>query len=406
MEYQDGVPLFAHSQRAGGRVNPGFSSSFASRVPRSRALLGIAGVAILGGALLAFFGAGPSAQESKAPPRGPATVPVTVVTVAQQNVPFRLQAIGNVEPFSTVAVKARVDGQIVEANFKEGVEVGKGSVLFKIDPRPYEATLRQVEATQARDVAQRDQARSQERRYKELLEKNFVSKEAYAQIRTNADSADAVAQASRAAVDSARLNLEYCTIRSPIDGYPGKIQIQMGNLVKANDTNPLVILNQVHPIYVSFAVPEQNLAALRTYMKRGPLSVDAGPPNSGKIAASGTLVFIDNAVDSTTATIRLRAQFANKDNALWPGQFVNVSVNLYEQKNAIVVPAQAVQTGPDGQYVFVVKPDMTTEVRMVTVERAEGDTVIVGKGLQNGEQVVTRGQLRLAPGVKVAPAKS
>ena len=255
-------------------------------------------------------------------------------------------------------------------------------------------------------MAQRDQARSQERRYKELLEKNFVSKEAYAQIRTNAESAEAVAQASKAAVDSARLNLEYCTIRSPIDGYPGKIQIQMGNLVKANDTNPLVILNQVHPIYVSFAVPEQSLATLRTYMKKGVLSVDAGPPNSGKIAASGTLVFVDNAVDSTTGTIKLRAQFANKDNALWPGQFVNVSVNLYEQKNAIVVPTQAVQTGPDGQYVFVVKTDMTTEVRKVTVERAEGDNVIIAKGLQNGEQVVTRGQLRLAPGVKVTAAKS
>lgn len=382
-------------------MNSRFNSCFASRAPQRRALFGIPGVAILGSALLIFFGAGSFAQETKAPPRGAAAVPVTVVTVAQQNVPFRLQAIGNVEPLSTVAVKARVDGQIVEVNFKEGEEVRKGSVLFKIDPRPYEATLRQVEATQARDVAQRDQARSQERRYKELFEKNFVSKEAYAQIRTNADSAEAVAQASKAAVDSARLNLEYCTIRSPIDAYPGKIQIQMGNLVKANDTNPLVILNQVHPIYVSFAVPEQSLAALRTYMKRGSLSVDAGPPNSGKIVASGTLVFVDNAVDSTTGTIKLRAQFANKDNALWPGQFVNVAMKLYDQKDAIVVPTQAVQTGPDGQYVFVVKPDMTTEVRKVIVDRTDGDNAVVGKGLASGEQVVVRGQLRLAPGAKV-----
>ena len=381
-----------------------FKLFFASWPPKRRT--GIATVAILGSALLVFFGAGPSAQESKAPPRGPATVPVTVVTVAQQNVPFRLQAIGNVEPLSTVALKARVDGQIVEVNFKEGEEVRKGRVLFKIDPRPYEATLRQAEATQARDVAQRDQTRSQERRYQELLQKNFVSKEAYAQIRTNADSAEAVAQASKAAVDSARLNLEYCTIRSPIDGYPGKIQIPMGNLVKANDTNPLVVLNQVHPIYVSFAIPEQSLLTLRTYMKKGPLAVDAGPPNSGKIAASGTLVFVDNAVDSTTGTIKLRARFANQDNALWPGQFVTVSLKLYDQKGAIVVPAQAVQTGPDGQYVFVVRPDMTTEVRKVTVERAEGDNAIIAKGLQNGEQIVTRGQLRLAPGVKVSAGKS
>lgn len=373
------------------------------RAPRRCALLGPAGITLAACALLAYIGPGSFAQGSKAAKGGrdAAAVPVTVVTVAQQDVPFRLQAIGNVEPLSTVALKARVDGQIVEVNFKEGVEVRKGSVLFKIDPRPYEATLRQAEATQARDVAQRDQARSQEHRYKELLEKNFISKEAYAQIRTNADSAEAVAQASRAAVDSARLNLEYCTIRSPIDAYPGKIQIQMGNLVKANDTNPLVILNQVHPIYVSFAVPEQSLAALRTYMKRGPLSVDAGRPSSGKVAASGTLVFVDNAVDSTTGTIKLRAQFANKDNALWPGQFVNVTMKLYDQKDAIVVPTQAVQTGPDGQYVFVVKPDMTTEVRKVIVDRTDGDNAIVGKGLASGEQVVVRGQLRLAPGAKV-----
>ena len=380
-----------------------FTPFFASWPPKRRA--GIAGIAIFGSVLLFCSGPRPLVQESKTP-RGPAAVPVTVVTVSQQNVPFRLQAIGNVEALSTVALKARVDGQIVEVTFKEGEEVRKGSVLFKIDPRPYEATLRQAEATQARDVAQRDQARSQERRYQELLQKNFVSKEAYAQIRTNADSAEAVAQASKAAVDSTRLNLEYCTIRSPIDGYPGKIQIQMGNLVKANDTNPLVVLNQVHPIYVSFAVPEQSLAMLRTYMKKGPLAVDAGPPNSGKIAASGTLVFVDNAVDATTGTIKLRARFANQDNALWPGQFVTVSLKLYDQKGAIVVPAQAVQTGPDGQYVFVVKPDMTTEVRKVTVERAEGDNAIIARGLQTGEQIVTRGQLRLAPGVKVSADKS
>ena len=380
-----------------------FTPFFASWPPKRRA--GIAGIAIFGSVLLFCSGPRPLAQESKTP-RGPAAVPVTVVTVSQQNVPFRLQAIGNVEALSTVALKARVDGQIVEVTFKEGEEVRKGSVLFKIDPRPYEATLRQAEATQARDVAQRDQARSQERRYQELLQKNFVSKEAYAQIRTNADSAEAVAQASKAAVDSTRLNLEYCTIRSPIDGYPGKIQIQMGNLVKANDTNPLVVLNQVHPIYVSFAVPEQSLAMLRTYMKKGPLAVDAGPPNSGKIAASGTLVFVDNAVDATTGTIKLRARFANQDNALWPGQFVTVSLKLYDQKGAIVVPAQAVQTGPDGQYVFVVKPDMTTEVRKVTVERAEGDNAIIARGLQTGEQIVTRGQLRLAPGVKLSADKS
>jgi multidrug efflux system membrane fusion protein len=338
--------------------------------------------------------------------KGPGSVPVSIASVSQETIPFRLQAIGNVEALSTVSVKARVDGQIVEVGFKEGDEVRKGSVLFRIDPRPYEATLRQAEANHMRDIATRDQARSQEKRYQELLQKNFVSKEAYAQIRTNADAADAVAASSRAAMENAKLNLEYCTIRSPIDGYTGKIQIQLGNLVKANDTNALVVLNQVHPIYVSFAVPEQSLAMLRNYMAKGPLAVDVGPPNATKVAASGTLIFVDNAVDATTGTIKLRARFTNSDNALWPGQFVNVSLKIYDQKDALMVPSQAVQTGPDGQFVFVVKPDMTTEVRKITVERAEGDKLVIAKGLQTGEQVVTRGQLRLVPGVKVntAPA--
>jgi membrane fusion protein, multidrug efflux system len=367
--------------------------------------LGAGGLAIVALLLLGYFSGRIQADVPKSP-RGPAAVPVSIAPVLQQTVPFRLQAIGNVEAYSTVAVKARVDGQIIEVNFREGEELRKNSVLFRIDPRPYEATLRQAEATQARDVAQREQARAQERRYKELLEKNFVSKDAYAQFRTNAETAEAVTQASKATVDSARLNLEYCTIRSPIDGYPGKIQIQLGNLVKANDANPLVVLNQVHPIYVSFAVPEQTLSPIRRYMAAGPLMVDAGPPNSATTAASGRLIFVDNAVDSTTGTIKLRAQFANKDNALWPGQFVNVSVNLYEQKDAIVVPAQAVQTGPDGQYVFVLRQDMTTEVRKVTVERSDSDNVIIAKGLKYGEQVITRGQLRLAPGVKVSNEKS
>ncbi len=336
--------------------------------------------------------------------KGGGAVPVSVAVVAQETVAFKLKAIGNVEALSTVGVKARVDGQIIEVGFKEGDEVKKGSVLFRIDPRPYEATLRQAEANNLRDTAQRDQTRSQEKRYQELLQKNFVSKEAYAQIRTNADAADAVAQSSKAAVDNAKLNLEYCTIRSPIDAYTGKIQIQMGNLVKANDSNSLVVLNQVRPIYVSFAVPEQSLALLRTHMAKGPLAVEAGPPNSDKVAASGQLIFVDNAVDATTGTIKLRARFPNNDNALWPGQFVNVSLKLYDQKDAMLVPSQAVQTGPDGQFVYVVKADMTTEVRKVSVERAEGDKVIIAKGLQAGEQVVTRGQLRLAPGVKVNTA--
>ncbi len=379
-------------------------SSLRSHVaaPTSKRLFVFGGVGLLVVAvvLFAYFGTEISANERKAS-KAPPAIPVSIAPVLLEVVPFRLQAIGNVEAYSTVTVKARVDGQIVEVGFKEGEEVPRGRVLFKIDPRPYQAALRQAQANFLRDTSQKDQARSQERRYQELLAKNFVSKEAYAQIRTNADTAEAVAQGSRAALDNATLNLEYCTIRSPIDGYPGKIQIQMGNLVKANDTLPLVVINQVHPIYVNFSVPEQQLRAVRGYMSSGPLAVEALAPGSDQSAASGTLVFVDNAVDPSTGTIKLRAQFKNNENALWPGQFVNVRIKLYDQKDALIVPSRSVQTGPAGQYVFVIKPDMTTEVRKVTVERTEGDSAIIANGLEKGEQVVTQGQLRLGAGAKV-----
>jgi membrane fusion protein, multidrug efflux system len=373
--------------------------------PEKLIIFGILCVAAAAATLLAYRGAEIRAQDTNPAKAAPA-IPVSVATVAQQAVAVRIQAIGNVEAYSTVALKARVDGQIVEVNFKEGQEVRKGAGLFKIDARPFEATLRQAEANLMRDTAQKEQARSQERRYQELLQKNFVSKEAYAQIRTNADTAEAVVLASRAAVENAKLQLEYCTIRSPIDGFVGKVMLQIGNMVKANDTNSLVIINQVRPIYVNFAVPEQRLSAIRGHMTKGKLSVEALPPDSEKAPASGTLSFIDNAVDTTTGTIKLKALFPNADNALWPGQFVSISLKLYDQKDALVVPTQAVQTGPNGQFVYVVKPDMTTEVRAIELDRNDGTDAIIAKGLQKGEQVVVKGQLRLAPGAKVTIAKA
>jgi multidrug efflux system membrane fusion protein len=363
-------------------------------------VLGGVGTLVVAVVLFAYFGAEIRANERKAP-KGPPPVPVTVAAVAQELVPYRVQAIGNVEAYSTVAVKARVDGQIVEVGFKEGEEVRKGQVLFKIDPRPYDATLRQAEANALRDAAAAEQARSQEKRYQDLLDKNFVSKEAYAQIRTNATTAEATAKASQAALDNAKLNVEYCTITAPFEGYAGKIQIQLGNLVRANDVNPLVVINQVHPIYVNFAVPEQRLAEVREHMASNPLTVDALAPGSDQPAASGVLIFVDNAVDPSTGTIRLRARFANKENTLWPGQFVGVRVRLFEQADAIVIPSTAVQTGPEGQYVYVVGKDMIADVRKIEVERTEGDRAIVAEGLTKGEQVVTRGQLRLGPKTRV-----
>jgi len=363
-------------------------------------------VALVAGGVAAYFSTDSRAKESrKGAGKGPPAVPVSVATVVQQTVPIRLQAIGNVEAFQTVALKARVDGQIVAVNFKEGQPVKKAEILFRIDPRPYEAALRQAEANALRDRAARDQARSQEKRYQELLQKNFISKEAYAQIRTNAETAEASAKASQAALENARLNLEYCTIRSPLDGYVGKVLLQAGNMVRANDANPLVVINQVRPIYVNFAVPEQNLPEVRKRQAESPLPVSVVPTDPALPRTTGQLIFIDNAVDASTGTIRLRAQFDNEDAVLWPGQFVNVSVQLYEQADAILVPSGALQTGPEGQYVYVIGEDSLAEVRKVTVSRADGEQAIVTSGLKRGERVVTRGQLRLGPKTRVQIAK-
>ncbi len=372
--------------------------------PKKLILFGAACAAVLAGVLFTYEGIELRAQNAKPAKAAPAAQ-VSVATVDQQTVAVRVQAIGNVEAYATIALKARVDGQIVEVNFKEGQKVRRGALLFKIDPRPFEVALRQAEANLMRDTAQMEQTRSQERRYQELLQKNFVSREAYAQIRTNAEMAAAVAQASKAAVDNARLQLEYCSIRSPLDGFVGKVMLQKGNLAKANDSNPLVVINQVQPIYVNFAVPEQFLATIRDHMAKDRLTADARAPDSDQPTAVGTLSFVDNAIDATTGTIRLKAVFPNRDGALWPGQFVNVSLRLYEQKDALVVPAQAVQAGPKGQYVYVVKADMRAEVRKIELDRIDGDNAIVAGGLNKGETVVVKGQLRLAPGAKVVIAK-
>ena len=363
----------------------------------------IAGIALVlaAGGVATYFGAGSRAKEKPAA-KGPGAALVSVVAAVQQTVPVSLQAIGNVEAYASVAVKSRVDGQIVDVHFQEGKEVRKDEVIFRIDSRPFDAALKQAEAQVSRDVANRDQAASQERRYQELLDKNFVSKDAYAQYRTNAATAEATARASQAAVENAKLNLEYTTIRSPIDGFVGRALLQAGNMVKANDTIALVIINQVKPVYVNFAIPEQQLASVRGLMRGGPLAVEVIPPGTEKAIANGRIAFLDNAVDQTTGTIKVRAIFDNKDAALWPGQFYTVRVRLYEQENAILVPSRALQTGPNGQFVYVVKPDMTVEARKVVVARSEGDMSVLAEGtVAKGDRVVVRGALRLAPGVKV-----
>lgn len=362
------------------------------------ALIAVAlGAAAIVWARLATQTRGPGAK-------GPPAVPVSVAPVVVKDVPVRVTAIGNVEPYNSVALKARVDGQIIQVGFKEGDRVRKGDVLFQIDPRPFQAALAQARANLAKDQAQLVRAQSQDVRYQDLLKQNFISKDAYDQVKTNAQTAEATVQGDEAAVETAKLSLDYCTIRSPIDGYAGRILIQVGNLVKANDVNPLVTLNQIVPVYASFSVPEQDLSEIRKHQAAGDLVVQATLATSGRAPVTGRLSFIDNAADMTTGTIKLKAEFANTDTALWPGQFVNVVLTLYQQKNAVVAPSQAIQNGPNGQYVFVVKDDQTVEIRDLKVARAIGEDTVVASGVKPGETVVTTGQLRLAPGVKVIVA--
>jgi multidrug efflux system membrane fusion protein len=369
--------------------------------PRKALVAVVCLLVIAGVAAVAFrFAPGSRAALPKTAP----AVPVSVAVVVAKTVPVRLRAIGNVEPYTTVAVKARIDGQIVAVHFKEGQEVRKGETLFEIDRRPFEAQLALAQANLGKDRALLDHANEQQKRYKDLLDKKFVSPDAYAQIRTNAETAAAQLRADEAAIDSARLQIGYCTIRSPITGYAGKIQIQEGNLVKANDTISLVVINQVVPINVSFSVPEQTLSAVRKYQADGELTVSAQVPNGGLAPVAGKLSFVDNTTDASTGTIKLKAEFPNIDKSLWPGQFVDVVLTLTHQENAIVVPVTAVQNGPNGQYVFIVKPDHSVDLRDIKIARSEGDFAVMASGLQPGETVVTVGQLRLAPGMKITIA--
>ena len=338
-------------------------------------------------------------SDKKPPP--PPPVPVLVATVTEKTVPVELKVIGNVEAYSTVSITSRLSGQLVQVNFKEGQDVKQGELLFVIDPRPYEAALRQVEANLARDKALATKAQADAGRYAELIRKQFVSQQDYDQAKATADSLGATVHADEVAVQNARLNLSYCYIKAPLSGRTGSLIAHQGNMIKDNADTAMVVINQIQPIYVSFAIPEQNLAAVRKFMAAEKIKVEAIIAGQEKNPEMGVLSFIDNTVDKTTGTILCKATFANESKRLWPGLFVNVVVQLSTQPNAILVSSQAVQTSQEGQIVFVVKPDLTVEIRPVEVGRTINGDVIVTKGLKPGERVVTDGQLRLVSGAKV-----
>jgi multidrug efflux system membrane fusion protein len=324
-------------------------------------------------------------------------VPVVAEKAALKNMPIDVTSIGTVEAFATVSVRAQVTGPLLEARFREGDFVRKGQVLFTIDARPYQTELERAKAAMARDKAVAANNRSQAERYQKLLAEGVVPAQQVDTFLSAAEAADATVVADEAAIRQAQLNLDYCTITAPIDGYTGKLQVQPGNLVRASDA-ALVVINQVNPIYVNFAVPQQHLADIKRYMAQGRLPVTAAMTNETSAPERGMLDFVDNAVDPTTGTIRLRAEFQNGRNRLWPGLFVNASLRLSERPNTLVVPSQAISTNQDGQYVYVVKADSTVESRpVVTGASIEGQTIIM-EGLKAGETVVVDGQLRLVPG--------
>ena len=343
-------------------------------------------------------GCGSTKDNAKAPQVRDSAVPVTVASAVRKDVPVQVKAIGNVEPFSTVSVKSMVAGEITQVGFSEGQDVKKGSMLFVIDRRPYEAALAQAEGNLARDRANAANSKAQATRWEALFKEGVVSREQHDQVVTQAQAAQEVVAADEAAVQNAKVNLTYCTIKSPIDGRTGNLMVKLGNVVKANDVG-LVTINEVAPIYVTFSVPQQFLPDIKRADRDRKLAVAAKV--QGEAETSGLLTFIDNSVDPQTGMIKLKGTFTNGDHRLWPGQFADVSLTLGIDRNAVLVPSAAVQTGQDGQFVFIIK-DNKADMKKVKIGRIVGNETLIESGVDVGDQVVTDGQLRLTPGAKVA----
>ena len=370
---------------------------------------------VVGAAAIALSGCSPGeAQSSNAPPAGGgrgggqnAAVPVTVGKAIQKSMPITIQGIGTVIAASTVSVRAQITGEMMSVNFKEGEDVEQGQVLVTLDKRPFEAALQQAQATLEKDTAQAANARAQAARYQDLLQRGIATREQVDTMRTQATALEATVAADRANIETATVQLTYATIKSPMSGRTGLLQVHPGNLIRAQDTNPIVTINKITPVYVSFSVPEAQLPALKRYMgAQGTLPATALPPTEIGTPSAGRINFSDNAVDPTTGTIKVKGTFPNEDRRLWPGQFVNVTVRLTSDPKALVVPSAAVQTGQQGTFVFVVKPDQTVELRTVAVARIAGDETVLASGVSPGDTVVTDGHLRLVPGSRISVKNS
>jgi multidrug efflux system membrane fusion protein len=327
-------------------------------------------------------------------------VPVMTATATKSTMPVIIRGLGTVAAYNTVAVKSRIVGNVVGINFKEGQEVKTGDVLVQLDVRPYQAALDQANANLTKDQANLSNARADLARSSDLLKRSFATEQQVATQKATVAEDEAIINGDKAGIDAAKLNVEYATIRSPIDGITGIKQVDFGNLVQAN-TETLVVVTQIKPIYVVFPIPETDIPRVREAMSKGKLRALAYDPADQKRIAEGHLDLVDNQVDQTTGTVRLKAEFPNTDEALWPGQFVNAHLVVETVKDGITVPSAAVQMGPNGSFVYVVKPDNTVEARPIVVTQTENNMSLVASGLKLGEMVVTVGQSRLAPGATV-----
>jgi len=356
-------------------------------------------------ALCAFVLVAAGCTEHAAPPPDAPVVPVLAAKAVSRSMPIQLSEIGTGEAYSTVSVESQVAGIVKSVHYTQGQFVKKGDLLVTLDDRPFLAALQMAEANLSKDQANLKLAQIEADRYQQLYKSGIVAKEQFDQFSSTEAADQAAVQADEAAVQTAKVNLSYCSIYAPIDGRTGSQLIYPGTVVKANDLPVLVVINRISPIYVDFSVPQQYLGQIKDYMAHQRLPIQATPADNSA-PESGYLSFINNTVDTTTGTIQLKGTFENRDLRLWPGEFVTVVLQLAEQKNAVVVPSQAVQTGQQGDYIFIIKPDMTVESRTVTVSRTVNGLAVISKGITPGEVVVTDGQLRLVPGTKVRIRKS